>query len=258
MNRRTKLQLQQLGVITTAWLIIGVLMSVYDHLVLYTQNSQGPSVQYSFVVSMGFNVGSALIGALLGGSLLVFFVNVRYQNKSYAHTILAVSISFLLIILLIIGVLGIVSVPMQTGKPIWDEVSRQALRDFLMDSSRAKNSMAWFIVVAITQLLLQLSSKFGQGSFGNILCGKYNTPKEENRIFMFLDLNSSTSIAERLGDEKYHALLKDFYADITDPVLNNKGEIYQYVGDEVIVAWKHKDGIEKNIPNFFFWGLYID
>jgi adenylate cyclase len=63
---------------------------------------------------------------------------------------------------------------------------------------------------------------------------------------MFLDLNSSTSIAERLGDEKYHELLKDFFSDITNPILDNNGEIYQYVGDEVIVAWKYEDGIKDS------------
>lgn len=63
---------------------------------------------------------------------------------------------------------------------------------------------------------------------------------------MFLDINSSTSIAEKLGDKRYHAFLKDFYADITNPILDNKGEIYQYVGDEVVVAWKYADGIERS------------
>nr|WP_247716406.1 adenylate/guanylate cyclase domain-containing protein [Sinomicrobium weinanense] len=62
---------------------------------------------------------------------------------------------------------------------------------------------------------------------------------------MFLDLNSSTAIAERLGNEAYHALLKDFFADITDPILENHGNIYQYVGDEVVVVWKFKEGVEN-------------
>ncbi|WP_044220009.1 hypothetical protein [Chitinophaga pinensis] len=54
---------------------------------------------------------------------------------------------------------------------------------------------------------------------------------------MFLDLNSSTTIAETLGDKRYHAFLKDIFTDITNPILDKKGEIYQYVSDEVIVAW---------------------
>jgi len=56
----------------------------------------------------------------------------------------------------------------------------------------------------------------------------------------------TTTIAEKLGDEKYHQLLKEFFADITNPILDNKGEIYQYVGDEVVIAWKYENGIENN------------
>jgi adenylate cyclase len=102
-----------------------------------------------------------------------------------------------------------------------------------------------FFVVIVTQLLLQVNSKFGQAEFWNIIRSKYNKPREEKRIFMFLDLNSSTTIAEQLGDETYHALLKDFFSDLTIPILNNKGNIYQYVGDEVVVAWDYDDGREK-------------
>src|SRR5687767_6270976 len=192
------------------------------------------------------NLGSALIGSLLGGSFLVFYINVKYQEKPYGYTIVAVSASFLLIILIIILIIGVVSVSIKTGRPISDPVAREAFISFLMDSSRAKNTMIWFIVVVFTQLLLQINSKFGHGAFGNIIFGKYNTPKEEKKIFMFLDLNSSTTMAEQLGDEKYHELLKDFFSDITNPILDNNGEIYQYVGDEVIVAWTYEDGIKDN------------
>jgi adenylate cyclase len=206
------------------------------------------------------NVGSALIGALLGGSFLVFFVNVKFQDKPYGYTIIAVGVSYMLIIAFIIMALGVVSIPIRTGKPLGDPVSRAAFHDFLFDTSRIRNTMAWSIVVALTQLFLQMNSKFGHGVFWKIVRGKYNTPKEENRVFMFLDLNSSTAIAEKLGDEKYHALLKDFFADITNPILDNKGEIYQYAGDEVVVAWKYEDGIANDhcVRCFFDMKLQIE
>jgi len=246
MNRITYLKIKQLIVIICAWLVVGLIMSVYDHFVLLTANSQGPSAEYSFLLSTMSNIGSALIGALFGGSFMVFYVNVHYRDKPYAYTVVAVAISFILIILFIIAVLGVVFIPIRTGKPLTDPISVEALKNFLQDTSRAKNIMIWSLVVATTQLLSQINSKFGPGTFRNIACGKYNTPREENKIFMFLDLNESTTIAERLGDEKYHMFLKSFFADITNPILENQGEIYQYVGDEVVVAWNHGDGIKDN------------
>jgi adenylate cyclase len=259
-NRRTQIKFRQLGVITIAWILVGCLMAVYDHLVLHTHNSLGPSSDYSFSLLLMMNMIAAVVGSMIGGSLLVFYISEKFQEKPYGYTIIAVSLFFALVILIVVSILGMVTVPMKTGKALTDEQTAEAFKDFLLDPLRAKNIMMWFIVVVLTQFVLQINSKFGHGALGNIIRGKYNTPKEEKKIFMFLDLNSSTAMAEKLGDEKYHELLKNFFADITNPILDNKGEIYQYVGDEVIVAWNYDEGIENSqcIQCFFDIKAHID
>lgn len=246
MKAGTQIKFRQLAVITTAWVLFGCLLTVYDHLVLHTEYSQGTTSGYAFTFSLALNLLSAVIGALLGGSFLVFYVNVKYADKPYGYTLIAVCIAFLVVILVIAILLAIIVVPLKTGAPLTDPSSAEALRNFLLNSRLAKSTLAWFIVVGMTQLLLQINSKFGEGTFWNIVRGKYNTPKEEARIFMFLDLNSSTAIAEQLGNARYHQLLKDFFAGITGPVLEHNGEIYQYVGDEVVVSWKLQDEAMKN------------
>lgn len=260
MNRRTQIKIRQLAILTISWLLIGAGMAAYDYLVVHSIYTTGPSLEYSFGFSLAMNVGSAFIGSMLGGSFLIFFVNVQYRDRSYGYTLIAVILSFMLIIFFIMGILGIVTIPIRTGKPLTDPDSIEALKIFFSDTSRIKNMVSWLAVVVMTQLILQINSKFGQGALGDIISGKYNTPKEEKRIFMFLDLNSSTTIAERLGDERYHELLKDFFSDITNPILDNNGEIYQYVGDEVIVAWKYEDGIKNNqcVKCFFDIKVHIE
>ena len=52
---------------------------------------------------------------------------------------------------------------------------------------------------------------------------------------MFLDMRSSTTIAEKLGHERFYALLNELFHEISQPVLQTKAEIYQYVGDEVVL-----------------------
>jgi adenylate cyclase len=88
-------------------------------------------------------------------------------------------------------------------------------------------------------LMLEITDKYGPGGIRDLLRGHYNKPRNENRIFLFLDINESTTIAERIGHEKYFNMLKDFFADITDPILSNAAHIYQYVGDEVVLSWKN-------------------
>lgn len=245
MTRTAQIRLGQLLIILAAWLLFGVLMTVYDHLVVHSGNSQGASADYSFWFSLAQNTGSGLIGALIGGSLMVFYIDVKYRDKPYGQTILAVAAGYIAVIGLIVLILAAVFVPMRTGRPLSDPVTQEALAVFLSDTSRIKNIATWSLVVAFTQLVLQVNNKFGQGTFIDIIRGKYQIPKQEKRIFMFLDLNGSTAMAERLGDERYHMLLKDFFADVTNPILDNRGQIYQYVGDEVVIAWNYSDGTEN-------------
>ena len=63
---------------------------------------------------------------------------------------------------------------------------------------------------------------------------------------MFLDMKSSTTIAGNLGHVKYFEMLREYYSVLSDPIVKYSGEIYQYVGDEIVVSWKLKRGLENN------------
>ena len=85
------------------------------------------------------------------------------------------------------------------------------------------------------------------------ISGKYHHPVSEYRVIMFLDLNDSTTIAEKLGAQRYHNFINDFFFEITPAVVANKGEIYQYVGDEMIISWREKRGIpQANCVHCYF------
>jgi adenylate cyclase len=75
----------------------------------------------------------------------------------------------------------------------------------------------------------------------NLFSGRYHRPFEEERIFLFLDLVGSTTIAERIGHLRYHSFLHDFVEDLEDPLIESGGDVYQYVGDEVVATWPLAD-----------------
>ncbi len=108
-------------------------------------------------------------------------------------------------------------------------------------------------IVVGTLILLLVNDKYGPGVFLEFLLGKYFHPKREKRIFMFLDLRSSTTIAEKLGEEQYFSFLNDVFKYATDGILNTMGEIYQYVGDEIVISWKMEKGMkDANCIKCFF------
>jgi adenylate cyclase len=253
MTQRFRLKLKKLGIIIAMWLCVGFLLTCYDFFLLKSEMITEGTIHFSFGMRLLFSMTAALFGALMGGSLLVFYINEKYRDKPYGFSIIAVLISFIVIVAVTAALLGLIEAPAKTGKPLSDPETIAAYKKFLFDPLHAKNIIAWSLVVAITQVMLQFNTKFGEGNIWKMILGKYHTPRNESRIFLCADINSSTTIAEKLGDEKYHTLLKDFFADITDPVMDNKGEIYQYVGDEVIVSWKYEEGIQQNhCINCFF------
>ncbi len=95
--------------------------------------------------------------------------------------------------------------------------------------------------------------RVGEKNFWNAVTGRYHIPHEEERVFMFLDLYSSTALAESMGHERYHNLLHDVFKDMADPITLYGGEVYQYVGDGVVVTWSIEDGTRKmNCIRCFF------
>ncbi|RKN81172.1 adenylate/guanylate cyclase domain-containing protein [Ulvibacterium marinum] len=97
------------------------------------------------------------------------------------------------------------------------------------------------------------NEKFGKGVFLKMLLGRYKKPQEEKRIFMFLDLKSSTAIAEALGHFKYSQLIQDCFYDLNDIVPKYAAEIYQYVGDEAVLSWPYHRGLANtNCVALFF------
>jgi len=91
----------------------------------------------------------------------------------------------------------------------------------------------------------------GKANFFKLTLGLYHQPREVSRIFMFVDLKGSTSIAEKLTNKQYSSLIKDYFYDVSDAIIMFSGEIYQYVGDEIIVMWPVRRKNVNCIRSFF-------
>ena len=109
--------------------------------------------------------------------------------------------------------------------------------DFLRTPAAFVYYLYVFLVNSILSLLLEITRLLGRGNFYKLVTGKFYSPKEEYRIFMFVDLNSSTSIAEKLGHLTYSNFIKDCFYDLA-VIHNYDAQIYQYVGDEAVLTWE--------------------
>jgi adenylate cyclase len=126
-------------------------------------------------------------------------------------------------------------------------------REFITSLAFGRQLAAGFGVYLVIVFFRQLDRLLGPGVLAKYLSGRYHAPRREARIFMFMDLKSSTSIAERLGPDRYYGLVNECFRDLATPVLDSSGEIYEYIGDEVVLTWTEHDGVRNaNCIRVFF------
>lgn len=105
----------------------------------------------------------------------------------------------------------------------------------------------------VISFINQVNKKYGPGVLIPLLLGRYRDPREEERIFMFMDLKSSTTLAEQLGHLKYSAFIRDCFADINEMLFPYRAQVYQYVGDEVVITWPANEGLENHFCIRFYF-----
>ena len=194
----------------------------------------------------------ALLGAVMGllyGSLEYWFDSVVSKKLSIGlRTLIKMSIYFIVIVVLLTLLIELVTyvfnIHIDNERGWWRK--DKAFRAIVL----------YIFLSALVFSFIKISNdKFGKGVFLKMLLGKYKKPTEEYRIFMFLDLKSSTTIAERLGHFKYSQLIQDCFYDLNDLVPKYGAEIYQYVGDEVVLSWPYAKGLANNQCVQLFFGF---
>jgi len=100
------------------------------------------------------------------------------------------------------------------------------------------SSIVYSIAVSIVvNLALAISNLIGGRALVNFFTGRYHAPVEESRFVLFVDIAGSTGLAEKLGGTGIHRLLDRTFRLMTLSVVDYRGEVLNYVGDEVIVTW---------------------
>ena len=222
-------RLRTLFAISGIWLLSGFVF--YENL-FQVKNDLGVEINF-----FQFSITFGIIGLIITAALIFFLKPAFNHYPVWVSSLIKLGLT-LLIFIIIILILSLIYFFLAywstfenfTTSFLKKIVQTQTFTTFVIDMGL----MTMFSIV-----LLEVTDKYGPGMFWSMLIGEYHNPKKENRIFIFLDINESTTIAEELGHGQYFLMLRRFFSDITMPVLANDGDIYQYVGDEIVVTWKN-------------------
>ena len=251
-TRSQKLKRETVISITFFWGLVAIVFAVHDHLFLLATQDQGFQ-HYDFTINLIATMLVVPLAGVLAGGTIVYILKEELRKLPLWAVLLLDTVIIVVLIFIISVPASLLYNSTYFQKPPWDGLVMIHSLDFLMGYGMIHTLFFWTLVAMTTMLVLQINEKYGQGIFLKMIKGDYHRPKVETRIFMFLDIRSSTAMAERLGHVRWFELLNNFFNDITEPILDTRGEIYQYVGDEIIVHWSTKNGLDgSNCLHCFF------
>jgi adenylate cyclase len=80
----------------------------------------------------------------------------------------------------------------------------------------------------------------------HLTVGTYHRPVIQEKVLVFLDINNSTALAERLGAVQTKSMVGKFLFDISKPITDHRREIYLYKGDGLIALWDWREAVRGN------------
>lgn len=247
LSARQRITLQKIIPYTLIW-SIGALVYIVLEKGIVGDSLYYPSTELVYSFKNGFKITLPL--ALLGGTLLgiieVLIVREAFQKLSFGFKIIIKAIVYMLIMMLVLFTISFVNNSVNLNLPLWDSQVINEVYGFFQTFTFWSVMIYGVFLTVFVQFFSEVSDSLGVNQLKNFFAGTYHKPQEEERIFMFLDLRGSTTMAEKLGHSTYFRLLQQFFSDISDPIVNGWGEIYQYVGDEVVVSWPKYLGLKNN------------
>jgi adenylate cyclase len=130
-----------------------------------------------------------------------------------------------------------------------------AVARYVLDRPATQQTAITFVIVGAGILMLQVARLVGDRTLRDIALGRYHRSRTEERFFLFVDIAGSTLLAERMGPEAVHRFLGEVYRLASDPIDEHDGDVYQYVGDEVVITWTVAEGRARARPLACFFAI---
>ncbi len=247
LSRQTKRNVSRILPFGVLWFIFSLVYSLLERGLLgnltYYPATGNP---YHFSGTVFITAITALVCGLLIGSIEVLYLTRIFQHRSFVQKIILKTTIYLGFITLFLLLTSLFFNSFALEQSIFSRAALQNTVAFFITFSFWSVAIYVGTMIGVSLFYHEVNENLGQGVLSNFFSGKYHTPKEEERIFMFLDMKSSTTIAEHIGHGKYFEMLKEYFANLSDPIIRHAGEVYQYVGDEVVITWTLKNGLHEN------------
>ena len=249
LSPKTKRNISRIIPFGVIWLVLGWVNLFSQEALMATLQDQ--NLDTSTVIRMTpevllFASIAIIIVGLLVGAIEVLWLGNLFSKKSFLHKITYKFVFYTIFLLLVILINYPIAVALESQISLFDRTVIDKLLDFLKSYEFGGTLVSISFSLFVSLIYSEISENIGHGVLMNFFTGRYHKPILEKRIFLFSDMKSSTAIAEQLGHVQYFELLRQYYSDFSDAIVSHSGEVYQYIGDEIVISWKYKEGISNN------------
>ena len=195
-----------------------------------------------FIDTNKFYFPQLIIGFIFG--VLVAILEELATHRKFIS--ISLPLQFLIKILGILFIIFVLSSVLILSLVTYRDIDFSIIWSHFKEKEVSSPIISALLVAFSVSTYFQIEKLVGRNLLHNYLKGKYRKPKKEIRVFLFMDLKSSTSLSEKLGNDTYYSFLNDAIYEMSESIIETKAEIYQYVGDEIVFSWPLDKGITNN------------
>ena len=207
----------------------------------------GLTYTYAFYLSRPVPEGNIWIGISIGvllsgfaSAFELFFINSpdsKIRTLPFLGSlIIRITVHFTIIVVLILIVQKIF--PFITGRSVF--LISDNPQDTIIDIGFS------ILILSVIVFWMQMRVFIGSRTLNNLILGKYYKPKNEERIFMIVDIVGSTASTQQIGDSQFHAYLNKIFILFDQAIHKHGGEVHSYVGDAIFIMWPFEKNEKKN------------
>jgi len=178
------------------WLVFSLIYTILEKGLLGDLNHY-PSTgnPYNFSRNIFVTPVAALVTGSIIGTLEILYFNKWFAQKSFTKKIFYKSAIYLVVILLFAIILSLAANFVGLRKEVFSRQVWDNVWAFIGDYSFLSVLLYMIAAILVSQFYAEVSESIGHEVLNNFFTGKYHRPVEEERIYMFLDMRSSTRIA---------------------------------------------------------------
>ena len=213
---------------------VGVLLGL-----VYISFANGFSSIYPFI-------NGAIIGLILG-SMIAFleqwvFTTGSRKMRFISQLALRTAI-YIFLITSVILIVTIVSRSFQLDMSFTEVIRSDDFKTYIIHGNFGVAILYSLLFAFSINFTRMISRKMGQGMLVSFITGTFHQPVVQERIILFIGIKNVNEFSKNLSEYEFFNFLNDYLFDITTPIVQHQGIIYEYVEDQVVVTWRPEKGI---------------